>query len=235
MQRYTYVKLASNNTNDNILIINTKHYEKSTGVRALSFFAGLPDSNAFKGWQIHYAAGPYDLHMAKQFPEKSFYAQHVDPNGYGAYTGKISMEMLIETGIHGSLINHSEFRVGFEVIDKSIHKARDLNFDLVVCAENLEEVSRFAQSGARLVAYEPPELIGGNISVSTAKPGIIEKAAGICEKNGARLIVGAGIKTYVDISTSLKLGACGGLVASGVVLASNPSIAITSLINKELT
>ncbi|MCL4451891.1 MAG: triose-phosphate isomerase [Candidatus Thermoplasmatota archaeon] len=217
------------------MIINTKHYERSTGVRAVSFFADLPDSNAFKGWQIHYAAGPYDLHLAKQFPEKSFYAQHVDPNGYGAYTGKISMEMLIETGIQGSLINHSEFRVSSESIEMAISKARDLNFNIVVCAENLEEVAKFAETGAKLVAYEPPELIGGNISVSTAKPGIIEKAAAICRKNGSRLIVGAGIKTHIDISTSLNLGASGGLVASGVVLASNPSIAITSLINKELT
>ena len=91
--------------------------------------------------------------------------------------------------------------------------------------------SRFAEIGAPLVAYEPPELIGGNISVSTAKPDIIEKASVLCEKNGVKLIVGAGIKTHNDILTSLKLGAAGGLVASGVVLASNPAVAITSLIN----
>ena len=216
---------------NNILIINTKHYERATGKRSSEFFAGLPDMNAFKGWEIHYAVGAYDLHIANQFPAKSFYAQHVDPIGYGAFTGKISIEMLIDSGIKGSLINHSEFRLNFDTIEKVVLKARAMDFNVIVCAEDLDEVSRFAELGASLVAYEPPELIGGNISVSTAKPDIIEKASALCEKNAVKLIVGAGIKTHNDILTSLKLGAAGGLVASGVVLASNPAVAITSLIN----
>ena len=220
-----------NKYRNNILIINTKHYERATGKRSPEFFAGLPDMNAFKGWEIHYAVGAYDLHNANQFPSKSFYAQHVDPIGYGAFTGKISIEMLIDSGIRGSLINHSEFRLNFETIERVVSKARAMDFKVIVCAEDLDEVARFAEIGAPLVAYEPPELIGGKISVSTAKPDIIEKAATACEKNAVKLIVGAGIKTHNDILTSLKLGAVGGLVASGVVLASNPSVAITSLIN----
>ncbi len=216
---------------NNILIINTKHYEKATGKRSYEFFAGLPDMNAFKGWEIDYAVGAYDLHIADQFPAKSFYSQHVDPIGYGAFTGKISIEMLVDSGIRGSLINHSEFRLNFETIEKVVSKARSMDFEVIVCAENLDEVTRFAKTGAPLVAYEPPELIGGNISVSSARPDIIEKAAAVCENNGVKLIVGAGIKTHNDILTSLKLGAVGGLVSSGVVLASNPAVAITSLIN----
>ncbi|EQD42825.1 triosephosphate isomerase [mine drainage metagenome] len=216
---------------DSMLIINCKHYKNAVGERFENFFAQLPGSKTGNGWEIHYAIGTYDLHLAKHFPDKSFFAQHVDPNGYGAFTGRISMELLIDSGIKGSLINHSEFRLGRDVVERAIAKARNMEFDLVVCAENLDEVSHFAQSGAPIVAYEPPELIGGNISVSSEKPDIIEKAANICEKSDALLIVGAGIKTGRDIFTSLKLGAVGGLVASGVVLASNPADAITSLIN----
>jgi triosephosphate isomerase len=231
MLQYTLVNPESNKQRQNILVVNTKHYEKATGRRSAEFFAQLPNSTAFKGWEIHYAVGPYDLHIANLFPEKSFYAQHVDPIGYGAFTGKISMEMLVDSGIRGSLLNHSEFRLDFQTIEKVVSKARSLNFNVIVCAENLAEVARFAEIGAPFVAYEPPELIGGSISVTTANPDIIEKAAIICEKKAARLIVGAGIKTHSDVSTSLKLGAIGGLVASGVVLASNPALAITSLIN----
>jgi triosephosphate isomerase len=215
----------------NILIINTKHYERATGRRSTEFFAQLPDTNAFKGWEIHYAIGAYDLHIADKFPAKSFYAQHVDPVGYGPFTGKISIEMLIDSGIRGSMINHSENRLNFDTIEMIVSKARTLDFNIIVCAENLGEVARFAEIGAPIVAYEPPELIGGSISVSTAKPDIIEKAAEVCKKNSVKLIVGAGIKAHNDISTSLKLGAVGGLVASGVVLASHPAVAITSLIN----
>ena len=42
------------------------------------------------------------------------------------------------------------------------------------------------------IAYEPPELIGGNVSVSSAKPEIIAQAAKAC--NGkTKLLVGAGL------------------------------------------
>ncbi len=225
------VKDKSIMSNERRLIINVKHYENAVGKRAKNFFKSLPGSNSFDGWQIHYAIGAYDLYLAKEFSDKVFIAQHVDPNGYGAFTGRISMEMLIDSKINGSLINHSECRVSSGIIEKVIAKARNMEFDLVVCAENIDEVTSFAKSGARIVAYEPPELIGGNISVSTEKPDIIAKAANICENNDSRLIVGAGIKTGRDISISLKLGAVGGLVASGVVLSSNPADAITSLIN----
>ena len=52
----------------------------------------------------------------------------------------------------------------------------------------------------------------------------------ICSANGVSVLVGAGVKGSKDFTKSLELGARGVLVASGVVLAPDPLVSLTSLI-----
>jgi Triosephosphate isomerase len=122
-----------------------------------------------------------DLRLQKSFPNLNIYGQHVDLNGYGAYTGSISMESLLDLGIKGSLLNHSEKRIEGSVIEGVIKKSKELNFKIILCVENLDEAEKYAKLEPEYIAYEPPELIGGNISVSSAKPEIIGQAAEICK------------------------------------------------------
>ncbi|MCL4406555.1 triose-phosphate isomerase [Candidatus Parvarchaeota archaeon] len=68
------------------------------------------------------------------------------------------------------------------------------------------------------IAYEPPELIGGDISVSSSKPEIVKEFCDIVKSGSASLpLIGAGIKTPEDVKKSVELGAEGILVASGVM------------------
>jgi len=107
---------------------------------------------------------------------------------------------------------------------KTIKKIEETDNNLIkiVCADS--EESSFALNSIReilkieYIAYEPPELIGGDISVSEAKPEIIERITSKVDN----LLVGAGIKKKEDVKRSLELGAKGILVASGVVKAKNP-------------
>ncbi len=214
----------------NRLVVNCKHYRNAVGSNAATFFGKLPDSNAFEGWEVIYAIGSYDLHIAMNMKNKIFYSQHVDPNNYGPFTGKISMDFLLESGIRGSLLNHSENRIPMELIRKTIDASSNSGLNLIVCAENMKEVREIAEMKPGIIAYEPPELIGGNISVSSEKPEIIEEAAGVCRDSGVELLAGAGIKTPFDVRRSIELGARGALVASGVVLSADPRFAINSLI-----
>lgn len=47
-------------------------------------------------------------------PDVAVSAENVAfPRGYGAFTGEISAEMLLDSGIHWTLTGHSERRVGF--------------------------------------------------------------------------------------------------------------------------
>ena len=71
------------------------------------------------------------------------------------------------------------------------------------------------------MAVEPPELIGGNVSVSKAKPEIIEKSVEkVKEITGdVKVLCGAGIKNREDVAKAIELGSDGILLASGIVKA----------------
>jgi triosephosphate isomerase len=74
-----------------------------------------------------------------------------------------------------------------------------------------------------MIAIEPPELIGGDISVTTADPGIVSntvKAVQSINKT-VKILCGAGVKNGKDVAKAIELGADGVLLASGVVKAKN--------------
>jgi triosephosphate isomerase len=77
------------------------------------------------------------------------------------------------------------------------------------------------------LAYEPPALIGGTISVSTAKPAIIKKI--VMRINFLPILVGAGIRQKSDVVKALKLGAKGVLVSAVVMTAVDPVKVLSDL------
>ncbi len=215
------------------IIVNFKHYENATGTRARSLAESLLGIRMPPSTHLYLSVSPPDL--ARFGPEirNHVISQHVDPTGFGAFTGKISMEYLLREGITGSLINHSENRIGYDEIMKIIDKAGKLHFTPFVCVKDQEEGERIIKLRPPFVAYEPPELIGGNVSVSRAKPEIISDVVSVAERYGVKVLVGAGIKNARDYQKSLELGAAGVLIASGVVKAENPKSALSSLINSK--
>ena len=76
------------------------------------------------------------------------------------------------------------------------------------------------------MVIEPPELIAGKISVSKAKPELIEE---IGKKLKYDFIVGAGIKDRNDLDVAVKLGAKGIALASAVTTAKNPEKVLREL------
>lgn len=213
---------------DKLLIVNVKHYRNAVGKNIESFVRSCPEKLS-DGWSLVFAIGTYDSDIIHRLSNRKFMSQHVDGNEFGAFTGKVSVELLKEKGFVGSLLNHSENRVGQEQIRATITSARRSSFPVIVCLENLDEIKKIANFRPDYIAYEPKELIGGDISVSTAKPDVITHAAEICHSAGIGLIVGAGVKNRRDVVRSLELGATGVLVASGIVLAKDPAEVIKAL------
>lgn len=212
------------------IVINLKHYQVSSGPLAERFLSSFIGLDAKEDVEVIFALNPIDLRLARSFPELNFYSQHSDPVSYGANTGQISIESLMDLGISGTLLNHSERRLGEETIASTLDIAHRHNFPAIVCAESLEEARKYAKMKPDFVAYEPPELIGGNISVTTAKPEIIGEVVGICSEFGVPVLVGAGVKNSDDLAKSIGLGARGILIASGIVLSKDPVASLTSLI-----
>lgn len=212
------------------IVVNLKHYSISSGPNAERFLSSFIGMDLRDDVEVIFALNPIDLRLAGNFPELSFYSQHVDPVEYGAFTGHISIESLLDLGVNGTLLNHSERRLDAAEVKKTIDIAHRHNFPAIVCAESIMEAERLAELKPQFVAYEPPELIGGDVSVTSAKPEIISEVVEKCGEYSVPVLVGAGVKNSDDLQKSIELGAHGVLIASGIVLAKHPVSSLTSLI-----
>lgn len=157
--------------------------------------------------------------------------EHLDPEERGATTGHIIAENIKANGGVGSIINHSEDKYPEDELKIAITRAREVGITSIVCAKDSERAKKIAEYEPDCIAVEPPELIGGDISVSSAHPGLIAdsvvKVRMIAENTP--VLIGAGVKTTEDVAIGMKLGASGILVASGVTKAPNIKKAIEEL------
>lgn len=210
-----------------MIITNFKTYESATGDKAVEL-AKIHEAVANEtDADIQVAVQAVDLARVVEAAEIPVLAQHIDPVNFGSATGHILPEAVKMAGAIGTLLNHSERRLEREVLGKAIARAKELGLKTIVCAETPEEGAIFLEFDPDFIAVEPPELIGGDISVSTAQPEIVENAAKLI--GSEKLLVGAGVKTGEDVRTCIKLGAKGVLLASGVTKAEDPKAVLMDL------
>ncbi|MEM3853854.1 MAG: triose-phosphate isomerase, partial [Conexivisphaerales archaeon] len=149
----------------------------------------------------------------------------------GAQTGHITAEMLAEAGAVGSLVNHSEMRIGFNDVAESVKQLSSFGLESVVCVDRNEMVAPAAMLGATAILVEPPELIGSGISVSSARPEVVINSVAEIKKAGrGLLLVGAGITSLDDAKKSIELGADGVGLASAVMRARDPATKVKELL-----
>ena len=130
------------------------------------------------------------------------------------------------------MINHSERKVAWEEMAKSIPRCQELGLEVVACADDISEAETLAKLSPEYIAIEPPELIGGEVSVTTAKPEVISRAVDRIHAVNPKVVVlcGAGVRTRKDVARALELGTSGVLLATGVVKAKDPEGALRNLI-----
>jgi triosephosphate isomerase len=134
---------------------------------------------------------PYVSLAAAVAAGRTVYAQSVHWEPSGPYTGEISTEMLLELGVRGSLVGHSERRQLFGETDETVARraraALDAGLGVIACVgETLEQresgdtelvlklqveaIAFAAGAHERLViAYEPVWAIGTGRTASTAQ------------------------------------------------------------------
>ncbi len=213
-----------------ILIINLKEYEQVLGEKPIKFAEVAKElSNKYNVTILIAPPTPLLNEVAKI---TSTISQHLDPYEPGAHTGALLPKEVKELGGVGSIINHSERRIPHEDIKKCVDLCEEYELVSIVCAKDNNEVKKIAEFKPDFIAIEPPELIGGDVSVSTAKPEIIKKSVNDVKKISPRTYVlcGAGIKTREDVKKAIELGTKGVILASGVVKAGNVEKAMEELI-----
>ncbi len=160
-------------------------------------------------------------------------SQHTDPDPAGARTGRVVAEALRAAGASGSLVNHSERRIPEAEVGEVVGRLREVGLASIVCAGDLEETGRLARFRPPFLAIEPPELIGGDVSVTSARPELLREAVRAVRSVSAETVVlcGAGIHDAADIRAALALGTEGVLVASAVARSADPGVAIERLVS----
>jgi triosephosphate isomerase len=159
------------------------------------------------------------------------YGQHCDGREPGAATGWITAEALAAAGAAGSIVNHAEHKLPHDDVQRIVSRLAAAGLASLVCADSLAEARALAAFRPTMLAIEPPELIGGDVSVTSADPAIVSDAVKAVRKTAPKTLVlcGAGVKTGADVAAALRLGAHGVLLASGVVKAKDPLAALKDL------
>ncbi len=203
-----------------LIVVNCKAYENCVGEGAVRMAQICERIARLTKANIAVAVETSDIYHVKMAVRIPVFAQHVDADEPGAHTGAVLPESVRDAGAAGTLLNHSEKKLSPASIGKSIERAKKAGLITIVCAATPSEAKRIAALKPDMIAIEPPELIGGSVSVSTAKPELVTATTKAIKD--IPVLCGAGIRTREDVAKAVLLGVKGILVASGVTLAKNP-------------
>ncbi len=232
--------------------VNCKIYKETFGDGVLRMAKICRKVAKKTGVKIIPVVSPLDLWRVKKEVGGLVWLQHVDIFFEGKKTGWVSPLQAMILGAGGTLINHSEHEISPGKIRQTLAYLRrdkwishwqkmlrrtdekwsmkNKTFPIMVCIKTRGQIERWVKRldpAPDFVAYEPPELISGKISVSQAKPAMIKKVVNLLP--GKDIIVGAGIHNKNDIEVALKLGAKGVLVSSAVIKDKNPEKVLLEL------
>lgn len=217
------------------IVVNAKAYPEVTGMagglRLARACARVADATG-----VGIALAPPLAELAGLARRRGFalplFGQHCDPREPGAATGWVTAEALAAAGAMGSIVNHAEHKLPHADVARVIARLRAAGLASLACADSLAEARALAAFQPTMLAVEPPELIGGDVSVTSADPAIVSDAVKAVRKVAPQTLVlcGAGVKTGADVAAALRLGAHGVLLASGVVKAKDPLAALKDLV-----
>ncbi len=214
-----------------LIVVNFKTYETAMGAKAVELAMAMERASNSNVRMVAVVSA-FDLHSVQQAaPTLEIWSQHLDPVGKGSFTGWLQPDNAIERGAKGTIINHAEHKVNIEHV-KELMNQLPSSFPICACAADVNEAHQLAELGPTFIAVEPPELIGGDISVTTADPTIVSDTVTAVQSINpdVRVLCGAGVKDGDDVRTAVELGAHGVLLASGVTKAKNVEDVLANLV-----
>lgn len=207
-----------------IILINFKIYNEISGAKGLELAKICEKVSKDLGVNISIAPQMIDLAYISEKVTIPVFSQHADNIKPGSGTGKTTLEGVKSSKAVGTLINHSENRLNIADIESLVSRCKNLGLISVVCTNNLAVSKAVAMFNPDFIAVEPPELIGGDISVTDADPEIVKNTVKAIRDISpkVKVLCGAGVKNGKDVRKALELGSEGVLLASGVTKAKNP-------------
>ncbi len=204
-----------------VIIINMKTYNQ--GIKAINLAKKIQEVDS----KIIIGVQPTNIFQISKLVKNPIYSEHVDFQETGRNTGYILPEAVKAAGASGVFLNHSEHRLNLETIKKTTKRCKKLKLKVGIFAKDLKQAIELKKLKPEYLMIEPPELVAGKISVSKAKPKLIEE---IGKKLKYDFIVGAGIKNNEDLKIAIKLGAKGIAISSAITTSKNPKKVLKELI-----
>ena len=203
-----------------ILAINFKTYESTAGKKGVLLAKKLTKL----GKNVVVCVSALHLADVTKATKNRVFAQHLDTTTPGRNTGFLCPYHAKKVGAAGTILNHSEHPIKLKTLKETIKQCKKVKLTTIVCAPNLRMIKKIAHLHPDYIAYEPPALIGGNLSVTEANPRIIQQAVELTKKfsRKTKVLCGAGVKTAKDVKHAIDLGCVGVLIASGIVKARDP-------------
>ncbi|MBU3912647.1 MAG: triose-phosphate isomerase [Nanoarchaeota archaeon] len=196
-----------------IFAINFKTYKQGKDVLKLAREIEKCNMNAIVGVQAT------DIKEVSENTRLKVYSQHVDYFKKGRETGFVIPEAVKKDGGVGTFLNHSEHKLSFSVLKKTVERCKKIHLKTLVFASSLKEAKKIEKLHPDYLAFEPPELVAGKISVAEAKPELIAKLGKTLRM---KFLVGAGIHSEKDIETTARLGGGGVVISSAITTSRNP-------------
>ncbi len=208
-----------------MLILNLKTYSESN---ADTLFKMLDEVSRFvtdypmfnRDSNKLFIAPPliYLSEVINKYPNIHFVSQNVSSKLEGQSTGAIVVENLLSLGVKYSLYNHSECKSELDI--EEIINIQSRGLKLMVFTESVSEAQELIKTNPEYLIYEPQDLIGSGISVTT-RPEAVTQFINTFKNTNTKLLIGAGVTTVEDVVNSLRLGATGVALASSFVKANN--------------
>lgn len=214
-----------------VIVLNVKTYGQAIGKDVIQIAKLMEEVGKETDVSMAIAVQATDIYRVKNEVSMPVWAEHIDPITPGSHTGWMLPEAVKEAGAVGTLINHSEHRLTLANIDACLTRAEETGLDNIICTNNVATSKAAAALNPQFVAVEPPELIGGDISVTAADPDIVRNSVEAVKavNDSVKVLCGAGVKNGNDVSKALELGSAGVLLASGIVKANNKKEVIQDL------
>ena len=214
-----------------IICVNFKIHPHAYGEEAEKLAMIMAKVSKEFGVKLVAAVSAFDLSpIVSKVDGLEVWSQHLDAIDVGSHTGLLQPKNAYYHGAKGTLLNHAENQIPLEQIEKTLNLIPD-GMVTCVCAADVEQARAIAAFGPDMIAVEPPELIGGDISVTTADPEIIKNTVLAVKSVNPKVdvLTGAGVKNGADVKMAIKLGTIGVLLASGVTKSEDPESVLRDL------
>ena len=214
-----------------IICVNFKNHPQAYGEEAEKLARIMAKVSKEFGVKLVAAVSAFDLSpIVSKVDGLEVWSQHLDAIDVGSYTGLLQPKNAYFHGAKGTLLNHAENQIPLEQIEKTLNLIPE-GMVTCVCAADVEQARAIAAFGPDMIAVEPPELIGGDISVTTADPEIIKNTVLAVKSVNPKVdvLTGAGVKNGDDVKMPIKLWTLGVLLASGVTKSEDPESVLRDL------